>query len=100
MLTINVTENDGRVEVALAGRLDAKAAKEAEAAFIEAAALAKDVVLDLADMEYVASAGLRAVKRLRGEVKENGKELTVRGVQEDVMEIFEMTGFAAMLAFE
>ena len=100
MLTINSEVNDGVVEVSLSGRLDAKAAKEAEAAFVDAASQAKDVVLDLSGMEYIASAGLRALKRLRSDVRENGGSLVVRGVQDDVMEILEMTGFAAMLAIE
>jgi anti-sigma B factor antagonist len=54
----------------------------------------------MAELDYIASAGLRALKRLRGDVRKNGGTLTLRNVQEDVMEVFEMTGFAAMLNFE
>ena len=100
MLSISNTLNGDVNEVKLEGRLDVKAAKEAEAAFAEAAAAAPNVVLDLADLDYIASAGLRALKRLRGDVKANGGTLLVRNVQDDVMEVFEMTGFAAMLTFE
>ena len=87
-------------EVKLAGRLDVKAARDAEAAFLDAAKQAQNIVLDASELEYISSAGLRALKRLRGLVRENGGRLVLRGVQDDVMEIFEMTGFAAMLEFE
>ena len=100
MLTVSNTKNGDVNEVKLVGRLDVKAPKEAEAAFAEAAAAAPNVVLDLSELDYIASAGLRALKRLSGDVKANGGKLVIRNVQEDVMEVFEMTGFAAMLTFE
>ena len=40
------------------------------------------------------------MKRLRKMVRDNGGSLTLRGVQDDVMDVFELTGFAAMLNFE
>ena len=87
-------------EVKLEGKLDVKAAREAEEAFAEMPEQAKNVVLDMTGLDYIASAGLRMLKKLRGSVKANGGTLVLRGVQDDVMEIFEMTGFAAMLTFE
>lgn len=100
MFSINSHVYDDVNEVKLVGRLDVKAAREAEAAFAEAATAAPSVVLEMAELDYIASAGLRALKRLRGDVRKNGGSLTLRNVQEDVMEVFEMTGFAAMLNFE
>ena len=100
MLSISNEINGDVNVIALAGRLDVKAARDAEEAFTEAAAKTKNVVLDLSELDYIASAGLRALKRLRGDVRKNGGTLTVRNVKEDVMEVFEMTGFAAMLTFE
>ena len=92
---------DGDVnEVKLVGRLDVKAAKEADAAFVQAVSEAKNIVLDMTELDYIASAGLRTLKRLRTAVRGNGGTLTLRGGKEEVMEVFEMTGFAAMLTFE
>ncbi len=100
MLTI--TSNiDGDVnELKLVGRLDVKSAKDADVAFAEASEKSKIIVLDLSELDYVASAGLRALKRLRASVRDNDGELKVRGVQDAVMEVFELTGFAAMFTFE
>ncbi len=100
MFEVSSKTNGGVNEVKLVGRLDVKAAKDADEAFAKAAAEAKDVRLDLAGLDYIASAGLRALKRLRAAVRENGGTLTVSGVQDDVMDVLEMTGFAAMLTFE
>lgn len=100
MVTID-SAVDGDVNVVtIAGRLDVKAAKSADEAFAAAAQAAPNVVLDLAELDYIASAGLRALKRLRSAVRGNGGSLKVRNVQDDVMEVLEMTGFAAMLEFE
>lgn len=100
MLSITNTVNGDVNEVKLVGRLDAKAARDAEAAFAEAANAAPNVVLDFTELEYIASAGLRALKRLRGDVRANGGTCTIRGAQEDVMDVFEITGFSVMFTFE
>ena len=100
MFSIDSSVNGDVNEVKITGRLDVKAAKEAEAAFTVAAGEAKNIVLDLAELDYIASAGLRALKRLRMDVRENGGTLTLRNVQENVMEVLELTGFAAMLTIE
>ena len=100
MISITRTVSGDVSEIALGGRLDVKAAPEAEAAFAEAAKEAKNVVLNMSDLEYIASAGLRALKRLKTDVRANGGTLTVRNVQDNVMEVFEMTGFAAMFNIE
>lgn len=100
MLEISNVINGDVNEVKLVGRLDVKAAKDADEAFAKAASEAKNVRLDLSELDYIASAGLRALKRLRGAVRDNGGTLTVTGVQDDVMDVLEMTGFAAMLTFE
>ena len=100
MLSISNTVSGGVNEIKLVGRLDAKAARDDETAFSEATNEVTNVVLDFSELDYIASAGLRALKRLRTDVRSSGGTLTVRGVQEDVMEVLEMTGFAAMLVIE
>lgn len=100
MITITSNITDDINELKLVGRLDVKAAREAEEAFATACDETPNIVLDMSELDYIASAGLRSIKRLRGAVKENGGTLVLRGVQDEIMEIFEMTGFAAMLTFE
>ena len=99
MLSIDSTVNGDVNEVKLVGRLDVKAARDAETAFSDAAQAAPNILLDMTELDYIASAGLRALKRLNSAVSKNGHELTLRGVQPDVMDVFELTGFAAILNF-
>ena len=100
MISISAIPHDEVYELKLVGRLDVKAAKEIEPAFAEAASAKKDVLLDMTKLDYIASAGLHALKRLSSDLRAHGKALTLRGTQADVMEVFEMTGFAAILNFE
>ena len=100
MLEIESTiENETKV-LKVSGRLDAKSAKEATEAFGQAAVDAGDIVLDLEGLEYIASAGLRALRHLKKVVGSAGGEVTLRNVNDDIMEILEMTGFVAMFTFE
>lgn len=100
MFSISETSSGDVEEVKLVGRLDVKAAKDTGASFAEVIAKRRDVVLDFSELEYIASAGLRALKRLLVSLRENGNSLTIKNVQYDVMEIFEMTGFVALFEFE
>ena len=100
MFEVRNSVNGDVNEVKLVGRLDVKAARDAEKGFADAAAAAPNVVLDMSELDYIASAGLRALKRLRADIVANGGTLVLRNVQDDIMEVFEMTGFAAMLTFE
>ena len=100
MLEISHSVHGDVSEVKLVGRLDVKAAKSADQAFAQAVEASKNVVLDMSELDYIASAGLRALKRLRSDVDAKGGTLVLRDVQSNVMELFEMTGFAVMFTFE
>ena len=100
MLSISNEVKGDVNEIKLVGRLDAKAARDAEEALSHATDEAPNVVLDFSELDYIASAGLRVLERLRGDVRDKGGNLVIRGTQESVMEVFEMTGFAVMLNFE
>ena len=52
---------------------------------------------NMKDLEYVSSAGLRAIRNLYIKVNQNGGKLSLTNVNENVMEVFEMTGLAGLL---
>ena len=54
-------------------------------------------VLDMKDCDYVASSGLRAILNAQKKMKSLGGKMIVKNVISDVMEVFEMTGFADIL---
>ena len=99
-MTIKLVNQGNKATVLLDGRLDSTTAPDTEKIFMQAAEKFDTVTLDLADMEYISSAGLRTFKKLHMAMKKKNGELTVRNVNSLVMEVFEMTGFVALFKFE
>ena len=87
-------------ELLLEGRLDSVTAPEVEAVFHQMAERFDKLVLNLAQLDYISSAGLRSLKRLHMDMKKKGGTLVLKNVRNMVMEVFEMTGFAGLLTFE
>jgi anti-anti-sigma factor len=100
MFEIRTKNGENSITIFLDGRLDVNSAAEADRRFTELSRQTESIVLDCAKLEYISSAGLRAIKRLRLGMKEKNGSLVVKNVNEETMEVFEMTGFAALLAFE
>ena len=87
-------------ELVLEGRLDTLTAPEAEEVFNQMAERFEKIVLNMAGLEYVSSAGLRTLKRLHMAMKKKNGSLVLTNVRKMVMEVFEMTGFAGLLKCE
>lgn len=93
--------NDGRkYTVCVNEKLNAVNSSEFEAALMEIIKDADVLVLDLSGMEYTSSAGLRVMLAAQQMMDEKDAEMTVRGVNDMTMEIFEETGFVNLLDFE
>ena len=84
--------------IAIEGRVDASNASQAEEKIfaIKNENSGKHTVIDADNLEYISSAGLRVILRLR---KEEPK-LAIINVASDVYEVFDMTGFTDMVTVE
>ena len=84
--------------IVVEGRVDATNAAEAEDMMfnIKNAHPEKHVVIDAEGLEYISSAGLRVILRLRKEAP----KLAIINVAADVYEVFDMTGFTDMVTVE
>ena len=87
-------------ELILIGRLDANSAPEAEEIFKEMIERFDTIVLNMEQLDYISSAGLRVIKIIHMGMKKKNGELVLTKVQKMVMEVFEMVGFAGLLRFE
>jgi len=96
-MTINKTQDGEKLILGLEGRLDTTTASQLQAELLPAFDAAKEIKLDFSKIEYVSSAGLRVL--LMGEKAARAKEasMIVCGVSPEVMEVFQMTGFANFL---
>lgn len=86
-----------KLELVVSGRIDTLTSPDFQKAVVPLPDGVRSVDVDLAQVEYVSSAGLRAFAVLSLAVKEAGGVLTLRNLQEDVKTVFDMTGFSAML---
>ena len=59
----------------------------------------KELVIDFSETEYISSAGLRVLLSTQKAMNKQGK-MTVTGVNDVIMEIFEVTGFTDILTIE
>lgn len=94
-MNIKAELNNEELTIFAEGRIDSTTAEEAEKnIFAEVADKAhKTVVLDIQNLDYISSAGLRVVLRLR----KAEPSLKIVNASSDVYEIFEMTGFSEMM---
>ena len=98
-MTIEIKRNAEETTIKLAGRLDTTTAPALDKTINEDIADVKNLVLDVKGMEYISSAGLRVLLAAQKKMQKIGS-MKVTGVCEEVMEVFEMTGFADILAIE
>lgn len=98
-MTIKKTQNADAMNIAIEGRLDTTTAPELEAELKASLDAASELVLDLAKLDYISSAGLRVLlSAQKVMIKKGGMKLI--HVNETVMEIFEVTGFSDILTIE
>lgn len=99
MLNIIRQVENGVALIKPEGKLDTVTAPEMEEAIKEIISDVTELNLDLENLEYISSAGLRVL--LAAQKIMNGKgEMKVRNVNEAIMEIFDVTGFSDILTIE
>ena len=99
MLNIDKNTEGSSMEVKLSGRLDTTTAPQLEEVVKAELAGKESLIFDLADLEYISSAGLRVLLSAQ-KIMNNQGSMTVKNVSEEVNEIFEVTGFADILTIE
>ena len=97
--TIDIKKNQEQTVIGIVGRLDTITAPVLEKTINEDIGDTKNLVLDVKGMEYISSAGLRVLLATQKKMQKIGS-MKVINVCEDVMEVFEMTGFADILVIE
>ena len=98
-MTIKETRADNTLTVSLTGRLDTLSAPELDS-FLEKNCPAVDsLILDLADLEYISSSGLRVILKAQKALHGRGGVL-IRSPNKIVSEVFAVTGFDKILHVE
>jgi len=98
MLSINKTVENSAARFALGGRLDTATAPELEKA-LGALDGVTELTLDLKELEYISSAGLRVLLSAQKVMSRQGSMKLIH-VNTIITEIFEVTGFIDILTIE
>ncbi|MBQ0109069.1 MAG: STAS domain-containing protein [Clostridiales bacterium] len=87
------TVGGSRMDIALEGKFDAVSAPAFESGIAHELTGISELYIDLGKVDYISSAGLRALLFIQQTLEESGGKMTVCSVPEIVMNIFEVTGF-------
>lgn len=97
-MTIMKNKDGGRLTVKLSGRLDTTTSPQLEQALLLDGI--QELVFDLSDLQYLASAGLRVLLRTQKKMNARKGAMIVKNANETILEVFEMTGFSHVLTIE
>jgi anti-sigma B factor antagonist len=98
-LKISMTKDGAEYTFTLEGRLDTITAPDLEAKINEVVGDASKLILDLGNLEYISSAGLRVILGATQAMKGKG-DMIVRNPSQAVREVFDLTGFSNLFHIE
>ena len=98
-MQISAEKENSRLTVTVSGRIDTVTAPELEKYALDHMEGITEMALDLADVEYVSSAGLRALLQIHKDMSKQGK-LKLLNINTAVKEIFGMIGFLRIFTIE
>ena len=97
-MKIDLKKEDKKLTIKLDGKLDTNTSPELDSKMSELEGM-EEVVIDMKDLDYISSAGLRVLLSMQKVMNKQGK-MTITNVCENVMDIFEVTGFSDILDIE
>ena len=98
-MTIEKTTENEKVTLTVSGRLDTTTAPELERTLDSILDGTKELVFDMTGLEYISSAGLRVILKAQKAMNAQGS-MKLTGVNDSIMEVFDITGFLDILTIE
>ena len=98
-MTIEKKINNDAATLIVSGRLDTQTAPELEAELDSVLDGLKELTFDMTNLEYVSSAGLRVILKAQKAMNAQGS-MKLTGVNDSIMEVFDITGFLDILTIE
>ncbi|MCR5002569.1 MAG: STAS domain-containing protein [Lachnospiraceae bacterium] len=99
MLNINKETNGTALKITLEGRLDTTTAPQLEEELKGGLDGITELDFEIKDLQYISSAGLRVLLSAQKIMNKQG-DMVVRGANDDIREIFDVTGFSDILKIE
>ena len=98
-MTIEKKINGEALPLIVSGRLDTQTAPELENELDSILSGLKELTFDMTNLEYVSSAGLRVILKAQKAMNAQGA-MKLTGVNDSIMEVFDITGFLDILTIE
>ena len=97
-----IQELEGQTIVTMIGSLDTAAAIESEQTLkpVTEGDVPRDRVFECQELEYISSSGLRILLDVLKKTKSKGKKVVLRNVNDDIKNVFKITGFINLFEFE
>ena len=95
-LTIDKTASGDSLTLKISGRLDTTTAPQLESEITGGLSGVKNLTIDMAELAYVSSAGLRVLLKAQKTMNQQGT-MTITNAGQEILEIFEVTGFDEIL---
>lgn len=99
-MTIEETRTGGRIQLNVDGRIDTNTSPQLQQVILKAFQKGSTVILDLQKVDYISSAGLRALLIGQKTANSKGGSMKLVHVCDSVMKVLKMAGFASMLTIE
>ena len=97
-MKIDLKKEDKKLTIKLGGKLDTNTSPELDSKMNELEGM-EEVIIDMKDLDYISSAGLRVLLSMQKVMNKQGK-MTIINVCDNVMDIFEVTGFSDILTIQ
>ncbi len=100
-MNTKIEEFDDKYVVTLEGEMDTAAANEAEEVLKQLyQSDGKEVIFECEGLEYIASSGLRILINILKATMAKGNRVLLRNVNDDIKNVFKLTGFLNIFEFE
>ena len=100
-MSTTIQTKDNQVIASFIGRLDTAAAVEVAEAVKPLYEVAnQEIILDCSQLEYISSSGLRIFLSIRKEAAAKGSKVIVRSINDDIRQVFVMTGFISLFEIQ
>jgi len=99
-MNTKIEELEDKFLVTLEGELDTAAAVEVENKLQPLYTTnGKNVEIDCSQLEYIASSGLRILISILKGAKNGGSQVILKGMNDDIKDVFKLTGFINLFEF-
>ena len=98
-MTIDRNVDGAKTQLKISGRLDTSTAPELESTIDACLSGVEELIIDFEGLEYVSSAGLRVILKTQKVMNRQGS-MKIINVNDTIMEVFDITGFADVLTIE